>query len=227
MRDRAGELFGIARCGEFGQYGLQPVGELQGKRRLKPKRMNGIALGKHLLRRALEGDAPPVHDNNAPRNQGIIHKVRDVHDGDAPLIEVACDALNGASARNIQHCGRFIEHEYAGMHGKRARDGDTLTLTARKVGRVCLGVVEHVHRCQRLLNARGDLRLRHAEILGSKGNVVCNDARHHLVIGVLKHHRDLAAQLKRAFRLRCGVDTAHASRSACGRKQCINELRER
>ncbi len=203
------------------------MGKLQGKWRLKSKRMNGIALGKHLFRRTLEGDAPPVHDNDAPCNQGIVHKVRDVHDGDALLIKVACDALNGASARNIQHGGRFIEHEYAGMHGKRARDGDALALTARKVGRVCLGVVEHVHRRQRLFDAHGDLRLRHAEVLGSKGNVVCNDARHHLVIGVLEHHRYLAAQFKRSLRLRCGIDAAHASRSVRGREQCINELRER
>ena len=71
------------------------------------------------------------------------------------------------------------------------------------------------------------MRLGYAEVLGTEGNVIRNDARHHLVVGMLKDHRHLLSQLVRALRFRGGIDAEHPNAATRRHQERIDELRER
>ena len=92
-----------------------------------------------------------------------------------------------------------------------------------------LAVMRHVDTGESLAHSRADLIRRHAEVLGSKGDVIFHDSCDELVVGILEDHADLLADLPeltcigRRSRVK-PVDAAGARRR---QQECIEVLRER
>ena len=92
-----------------------------------------------------------------------------------------------------------------------------------------LAVMRHVDTGERLAHSRADLIRRHAEVLGSKGDVIFHDSCDELVVGILEDHADLLADLPELRRVgrRCRVEAADAAGPRRRQQECIEVLRER
>ena len=134
-----------------------------------------LAVGEDLGRRALEHDAPVVHHDDAVGGQGLLHEVRDVHDGGALVAQLGHHAHDAATSAHVEQGARLVQHEHARLHGKRAGDGNALLLSARQARRVAACVVGHRHAGKLALHARADLVGRDAQVLGAKGHVLLDD----------------------------------------------------
>ena len=92
------------------------------------------------------------------------------------------------------------------MHGERVGDGDALLLAAGQVGRVGVRMREHADIGQGIMHALGDVGLWDAEVFRAKGHIVGHDARHHLILGMLKHAAHALPDGQRVGGV-CGVET--------------------
>ncbi len=166
-------------------------------------------------------------EHHDPRGeQGVVHEVRDVHDRDAALVQPVRDPLDRVASAVIEHGGRLIQKQDLGLHGERPGDRDALALPAREIGRVGLRELPHADGLERGVDAPRDLGLRHAEVLGSEGHVVRDDARDHLVVGVLKDRRHAPPDGGCALG-RGRVDAEDRDRSRLRGEECPHELGER
>ena len=57
----------------------------------------------------------------------------------------------------------------------------------------------HTDALQGLVHAAADLRRGNAKVFGRKRHIVLHDARNDLVVGILKHHADRPAHVKKVF----------------------------
>ena len=116
----------------------------------------------------------------------------DVHDGNSFfLIEFFHDVHNVAATCGIQHRRGFVKHDNARFHCKNPRNRDTLFLSAAHIVRRRAAIFQHVYGGQRVGDATADFFTRDAQVFGTESHVVFNDARHHLVVGILKHDADV------------------------------------
>ena len=77
------------------------------------------------------------------------HLMGDDDDGDAELaVDIPDQLQNGAGGLGVEGAGGFIAQQHFGVGGKRAGNGDTLLLTARKLGRVGGGFIAETHQLQ-------------------------------------------------------------------------------
>ena len=95
----------------------------------------------------------------------------------------------------IEHGGRLIEYDAARPHGDDSRDGHALLLPAGEQVRRVQTVVIHPDELQCLVHASADFLRGNAEVLRRKGNILFYDVGDHLIIGILEHHADRAADV--------------------------------
>ena len=141
--------------------------------------------------------------------------MRDVQDGHAAGAQVSNDGADAFPTLHVEHGAWFVEQEDVGFHSKGAGNGDALDLAAGKVAGIASGAVFHADRGKGSVDAGGDLGLGDAQVLRTKGDVVRDDARHHLIFGVLEHAGGAAADLERPPGL-ARVDARHVHGAARG-----------
>ena len=116
------------------------------------------------------------------------------HDyGHAAGLEFTDDAHESGPSARIEHGRGLIEHEHARLHGERTRDGNALFLPARERMRLMPLEAHEPHGLERCAHALGDLRGRDTHVLGAESDIVLDERRHELVIGILEHHAHMRA----------------------------------
>ena len=80
-------------------------------------------------------------------------------------------------------------------HGDDSRNGHALLLPAGEQVRRVQTVVIHPDELQCLVHASADFLRGNAEVLRRKGNILFYDVGDHLIIGILEHHADRAADV--------------------------------
>ena len=159
----------------------------------------------------------PIHKNR----QAIRHRHRlflVMGDIDGGYVERALQAAQfhpGFHAQfRVQVRQGFVEQEQRGFAHDRARQGDALLLAARELSGPAFEQVVDAHARGGFAHRRVDLRLRGADHLQRKGDVV--EHRHVRVQRIaLKHHRHVAV----AGRQERGVDAIEMNKAFGGRFQ--------
>ena len=103
---------------------------------------------------------------------------------------------HGNRRRRVKLCRRLVEHEHARLQGEHRRDRDLLFLAARKLGDAPVAQLGDAHCRKRLVDPRGNLGLRHAEVLQAVEHLVFDHRRHHLRVDVLADASDQAAYVR-------------------------------
>ena len=103
---------------------------------------------------------------------------------------------HGNRGCRVELCRRLVEHEHARLQGEHRRDRNLLFLTARQLGDAPVAQVSDAHSGERLVDPRGNLGLRHAEVLQAVEHLVFDHRRHHLRVDVLAHASDQAAYVR-------------------------------
>ena len=93
----------------------------------------------------------------------------------------------------VEHRGRFVEYDAARLHRDNAGDSHPLLLSARQLMRRMARKLGHSHSLERSVYTGAYLLRRNTEIFGSERNILLDNSRDYLVIGILKHHSDIAA----------------------------------
>ena len=81
--------------------------------------------------------------------------------------------------------------------------------------RLAQAVVVHPDRLERAVDSFAYLIGGYAEILGSERHIVLDNSRNYLVIGILEHHADLAADIREPVLIR-SVDAVNGNCAALG-----------
>ena len=140
------------------------------------------------LGRTEHGNAPRPKYRDTIGLSGLFHKVRNHHDGHAASVQRAASLHEALAAARVEHRGRFIQDEHTRFHGKHTSKRNALLLAARKrVGLVALKA-HQAHRLQHIPHTLRDLLRWHAQIFGTKGNVILDKRRHQLIIRILEYH---------------------------------------
>ena len=103
---------------------------------------------------------------------------------------------HGNRRRGVKLSRRLVEHEHARLQREHRRDRDLLLLTTGKLGDAPVAQVGDAHSGERLVDPRGNLSLRHAEVLQAVEHLVFDHRRHHLRVDVLAHASDQAAYVR-------------------------------
>ena len=119
--------------------------------------------------------------------------MRDHDDGHAALVELLAHAQHGFPPARVEHRGRLVEDEDVRLHRQHARDGDALLLAARERGGLAFLAALEPDGGKRAGHQLAQLLAFHAEVLGAERDVVLDDARDDLVVGVLEHEPRAAA----------------------------------
>jgi hypothetical protein len=150
-----------------------------------------LHLLKDLTRGASESDTALIQDHNAVRVHSLAHEVRHRHDRDALLtVEPPHNRQHFGAAERIEHCCCLVQHQHVGLHRQHAGDTDALLLPAGKLMCGALTILLHLHAVERPIDAAQNFWPRHAQIFRAKGDILLNDGRYDLVVGVLKDHAD-------------------------------------
>jgi hypothetical protein len=114
----------------------------------------------------------------------------------------------------IELRGRLVEEEQRGLEGEGRGETHPLELSPRELDRLPAPEVKRVHRRERALHARPDLRGRNAEVLQPEGDLVGDDAHHDLVLRVLEDGGDRPRELGGARPPRVGAPHGHPAGEA-------------
>ena len=106
------------------------------------------------------------------------------------------------------------------LHGDCPRDGNALLLSARKQVRRSLCVRFHTDECKRILHARTNLCGRHTEVFGAERDIVRDNCRNELIIGVLEHHADFLSDVPSPC-LVLRIPSAHPTRSRARQEESV------
>ena len=136
--------------------------------------------------------------------------------------------LHGALAFRIERGGRLVEQQQRRILQDRARDREPLPLSSRQpqpaladLGRVTLG--QALHELVDVRGARRGQRVDLAGIASAVTDVVEHRAREDH--GLLRHHRDVAAQL--VERSRAHVDAVEPQRAGIDVVEALQQLEDR
>ena len=185
-----------------------------------------FAMRKDLGRRAFERDVPALEDHNAVRLGSLFHEMGDHDDAHTAFVELAANMHERSTPTGIEHRRGLIENQNARLHGKRTSKRDTLLLSTRK--RMSLTALEprKTNRFERSAHMFDDLLGRHAQILGAKRHIVLDKRSHQLIIGILKDHAHIRADIVHIGRIR-RVQPAHANDALVGGQQRVEVFGER
>ena len=144
---------------------------------------------KHFAGRAVEYQFSLVEHNYAT---AVLREQRnlllDYHHGDAgrPIHFAQCFEHKRRRRRVERRCG-FIEHQHTRTQRKNGGDGHLLLLAARKRGNFTVVQILDTHRFKRLLHARGNFFVRHAEVLQPEQQLIAHIRRDELSVDILQH----------------------------------------
>ena len=173
------------------------MAQLGALRHIESAAAQDIGLGKHLARRAVEAKSPGIYNYDAVSLDCLVHEMRNKKDGYAHLAVQAADCVKYFTpAARVEHRRRFIEHDTARLHSDYAGDSHALFLAAGKLMRLTQALVVHSDRLEGIVDSAAYLIGGYAEILGSERHIVLDNSRNYLVIGILEHHADLAADIR-------------------------------
>src|SRR5919112_2191391 len=143
-------------------------GGLEGKARL-------VAWPREGQRQFVEDPARlRLHDDGpVGERHGLLHVVRDEHDGRARLLPQPEQMLVQARAgEGVERREGLVEEQYLGIRHEGARDGDALLLAARQIARPAVGMFDQADLVERMCDAGLALRRTHA--VQSESDVVPN-----------------------------------------------------
>ena len=207
-----------------------PRGERLGKphleRRLEANGAHGIGAGKQVPGHAVVGEPAPVERKHTVCEQRILHEVRDEDDRAPLLVQPPRDADDRGTAPRVEHRARLVEHVDVGMHRHDAGKGHELLLPAGKARDLGLREPRDAETAERFLHALAHLLGGKPEVFGPEGDVVCDEGRDGLAVGVLEHHAHVRAHLIWRARSR-RVVPEHAHRPRVRHEQRIHVPRER
>ena len=103
-----------------------------------------------------------MHDHHAVSHlERLLLIVRDQHGGDAQLVVQRAQAAAQLLAHAlIERAKRLVEQQHLGLDRQRARQRDTLTLTARELRGEATGQPLELHEVEQLVDLGLDLALR-------------------------------------------------------------------
>ena len=119
------------------------------------------------------------------------------------------------AACRVQPRGRLVKHQYARVHGQNARERHAALLAARQLERTLLGhlVKRQPHALKRLAHARIHLVVLQPQVARPERYVLVHGLGEQLVLGILEHHADAAAQAGLAALVgNVGAHNQHLSR---------------
>ena len=193
---------------------VEPVYELYRVRNRQSEASQLLGIGENIARSSGKNAPALVHNNYSVCAHSLVHVVGYEHYRNAVGSEAADNIHNIGSAARVEHGGRLIENHALRAHGEHAGYGDALLLTAGEQVRRVGAEFVHSDGSERLVHPLAYLLLRYAEIFRRKGDVLLDDVGNYLVIGILEHHAEPAADLKRqrlVLRVHAkGVDSAAA-----------------
>ena len=172
----------------------QPRGEASREGLLKAQAAHLVYVREDLLRRSHEGNMAMVEHHHAVRAERFVHEVGHVDNGAPHAAELLDHPHDGAPTAHVERGRRLVEHQHAGLHGKRAGDGHALALPAGEARRVCLGVALHGNAVQLAADEVLDSLGGEPKVLGAKRHVLLDHAGHDLVLGVLEDQPQLASR---------------------------------
>ena len=216
-----------ARWADIEPARAQGSGESQGKGGLEPQVLQLVDAREHLLRRPLAYDGAVLQHDDAVGGERVVHEMRDVDDGDAALAKIVDAGHDVGSTCGVQHGAGLIEEQRSRSHRQGSRDRHALALSAREVGGVAARLCGHAHGCKGLGDAFRDLRPGDAEVLGPEGDIVLDDARDHLVLGILQNERDVATRGARGGPAVRDVAARDPDAAGIGGDQAVHELEQR
>ena len=150
----------------------------------------------HLGGGPLHDDAAPAHHDHPVGLGGFFHIVGDGHHRDAHVPVQPVDGLHHLlPAPGVQHGGGLVQDDAVGAHGHHPGDGHPLLLPARQVVRGALAQLVDAGHLHGVVDAAAHLAGGHAQVLQGKGHVLFHHGGHDLVVGVLKDHAHLLADV--------------------------------
>ena len=165
---------------------------------------------------ALHDDLPAVHHDRPIGEHRLFGKVGDEENGDPPFfIQPLHDVRDLFPAPRVEHGGGFVQNHDFGQQRQDARDGDALFLPAREPGGRRIPVCGHAHGVEGKIDALSDLFAGHPDVFGTEGDVVFDDGRHRLIVGVLKDDADVFADVEELF----GIPRVHAEHGDLPRRR--------
>ena len=166
-------------------------------------------------------------DKHAIRAERFFHKLRNHDDGHAVLlIELSYSREHLFTPSGVEHGGCLVQNQNLRLHGEQSRDGDALFLSAGESVAGLLGIGAHLNFCQSRIYPLANLRRCDAEVLGAKADILFYNGGDKLIVRVLKHHADAAADFQKIFFLR-GIQPCNGDRAFSGQKQGVEELAQR
>ncbi len=219
---------GVSRLGGKGrETAAQLERQFADVGRVEVQAAQALHLLKNLARRTGEGDATLIQDHDAVGVHRFAHEVCHRHDRDALLaVEPPRNRQHFGAAQRVEHRRGLVQHQHVGLHRQHARNADALLLPAGKLMRGALAIGLHLHAVERPIDAAQNLRARHAQVFRAKGDILLDDGRHDLVVGVLEDHADRAANVAQAGAL-LGVPGFDPHVAAVGQQQRIEMLGQR
>ena len=189
------------------------IHKLRYLRNIKSERFHFFHLRENILGYTLSNDVSVVHYDYSVSMSRLVHIVRDKNYRYAEILVQLFDSFhNFLSSVRVEHRSRLVHNDAVGAHSDYAGNGNTLLLTARKLVRRMILVFIHIDRAKRIVNTLTHLFLRNAHIFKGESNIFLNDSRNDLIIGVLKNHTDMLANVEKLALVRCiypvGVDLA-------------------
>ena len=128
----------------------------------------------------------------------------------------------GAPAR-VEHGRGLVQDEDGWVHSEHPGDGHALFLAAgKRIGLVGLEALQ-AHLGKRPGHALAQLWVRDAEVLRAEGDVVLDEARHQLVVGVLKDQPRVGTDEVGLLRV-AGVAAEHDHLAFVGQEQRVDVL---
>ena len=124
------------------------------------------------------------------------------------------------AADGVETRGGFVEDEDAGIHGQDRGDRGATSLAATEAVGGAVGDVGRRHRGERGVDTAVDLFGPEAEVGGAERHVVANGVHEQLVVGVLEHEADTAADLR--DRGRTERETVDGDRAAAWCQQSVH-----
>ena len=172
---------------------------------------------------AVHAHLAAVEHHHAVGGGRLLHEVGDHHDGHAALVQLAHDAHEPGPSAGVEHSRGLVQDEDGRIHGEHAGNGHALLLAAGKgVGLVRLEALQ-AHLGERPGHALAQLGVGDAEVLRAEGDVVLDEARHQLVVGVLEDEPRIRADEVGLLGV-AGVAAEHVHLALVGQKQRVDVL---
>ena len=131
-----------------------------------------------------------------------------------------------SSALRIEHRSRLVHNQNFGFDCNRPRNGYSLLLSAREFRNFRFPELFHIRGFERTVYRGGYFLPRHRDVFRSERDIVLDDRRDLLIVGILKNHSRFFSYFKEVAFLR-GVKPENEHLARRGLQKSVHEPRER